>query len=225
MSYINGKFAQEWIEENHPENGWFRAYWTEDGVLAELSPDHLVEPQISLEDCGLGIRYEWEYKDGERADGESKGWYPNSEKWGNDKLKSVRVYKDGEKWGETMWYRSGAKECEMPSPHGIKTGTWTWWYENGQKMSESNYKDGANNRVGLWTWWYENGQKEKEEIWDVTSEVPDSFLQEHDNLKDSKLISEKYWSRDGIPTDGLEKGRETKSKGYKIASEKKHENN
>ena len=107
-----------------------------------------------------------------------------------------------------MWFRSGAKECEMPSPKGIKTGTWTWWYENGQKMSESNYKDGANNKDGLWTWWFENGQKEKEEIW-----------------KDSKLISEKYWSRDGIPTDGLEKGRETKSKGYKIASEKKHENN
>ena len=208
MSYINGKFAQEWIEENHPENGWFRAYWTKDGVLAELSPDHLVEPQISLEDCGLGIRYEWEYKDGKRADGESKGWYPDSEKRGNYQLKSVRVYKDGEKWGETMWFRSGAKECEMPSPKGIKTGTWTWWYENGQKMSESNYKDGANNKDGLWTWWFENGQKEKEEIW-----------------KDSKLISEKYWSRDGIPTDGLEKGRETKSKGYKIASEKKHENN
>ena len=102
MSYINGKFAQEWIKENHPENGWFRAYWTEDGALAELNPDHLAEPQISLEDCGLGIRYEWEYKDGERADGESKGWYPDG------RIKFNWTWKDGKLNGPfTSWYSNG----------------------------------------------------------------------------------------------------------------------
>ena len=27
MSKINGKPADVWIEENHPENGLFRVYW------------------------------------------------------------------------------------------------------------------------------------------------------------------------------------------------------
>ena len=27
MSYINGYNADVWINQNHPENGWFRVYW------------------------------------------------------------------------------------------------------------------------------------------------------------------------------------------------------
>ena len=37
-----------------------------------------------------------------------------------------------------------------------KDGKWTEWYENGQKKSEENWKDGK--REGKWTVWYENGQ-------------------------------------------------------------------
>ena len=77
MSSINGKPIENWIGENCPENGWLRAYWTEDGH------------GISLEDTGFGLRYEWEYKDGKRADGVSKGWFPNGNmkqvwNWKND---------------------------------------------------------------------------------------------------------------------------------------------
>ena len=56
--------TDEWIEENHPENGVFKIYWTRDGG-------------VSVEDEGLGQRYEWIYKDGKRGNGPSKGWYPN----------------------------------------------------------------------------------------------------------------------------------------------------
>ena len=55
--------TNEWIEENHPENGVFKVYWAKDGG-------------VSVEDEGLGQRYEWIYKDGRRGDGPSKGWYP-----------------------------------------------------------------------------------------------------------------------------------------------------
>ncbi len=43
-------------------------------------------------------------------------------------------------------------------------GKWTYWYENGQKESVSNYKDGGLPgirfaiREGKWTVWDENGQ-------------------------------------------------------------------
>ena len=137
MSYINGKFAQEWIEENHPENGWFRAYWTEDGALAELSPDHLVEPQISLEDCGLGIRYQWEYKDGKRADGISRGW------WYRGNIKHERTHKDGKLNGFfARWYENGNKEEEGNFKNDEHDGKWTWYHTDGQKHKEETYKDG-----------------------------------------------------------------------------------
>ncbi len=42
-------------------------------------------------------------------------------------------------------------------------GKWTWWHENGQKLSEGTYKD--KRFVGKWIWWYENGKKEMEGIY------------------------------------------------------------
>ena len=49
-----------------PENGTFEVYY-ENGQL----------------------RYQWDYKDGERADGESKGWWPDGS------LKQIRTFKNG----------------------------------------------------------------------------------------------------------------------------------
>ena len=37
------------------------------------------------------------------------------------------------------------------------------WYDNGEKMSQGNLKDGE--KDGLSTYWYENGQKKFEETW------------------------------------------------------------
>ena len=44
---------------------------------------------------------------------------------------------------------------------GLRTGKWTYWYENGQISSEKNYKD--NKLDGRWIEWDENGQKKEEE--------------------------------------------------------------
>ena len=55
---------------------------------------------------------------------------------------------------------------------------WTSWYENGQKSSETIYKDGKID--GLVIYWYINGQKYRELTY-----------------KDDELISEKKWNEDG----------------------------
>ena len=41
-------------DNSNPPDGWFRRYWENDQ-----------------------LRYEWEYKDGQRADGISTGWHKN----------------------------------------------------------------------------------------------------------------------------------------------------
>ena len=114
MSYINGKFAEYWIEENHPKNGLFRVYWTEDGRIAEkwAGRNHTGQPQISLEDCGLGIRYEWNYKDG----------------------------KQDSRW--IHWDEHGKKKSEGFWKNSKQEGLWTFWHENGEKHSEVYMKGG-----------------------------------------------------------------------------------
>ena len=41
--------------------------------------------------------------------------------------------------------------------NGLKSGSETYYYANGQKASEGFYKD--NNLEGSLTYWYDNGQK------------------------------------------------------------------
>ena len=44
--------------------------------------------------------------------------------------------------------------------HGVLTGTFTWWYENGQKQAEGEYLIGVNS--GTWTTWHSNGLRESQ---------------------------------------------------------------
>jgi antitoxin component YwqK of YwqJK toxin-antitoxin module len=65
-------------------------------------------------------------------------------------------------YGETQntYYENGQKESEVNYKDGEKDGKYTAWYENGQKGEERNYKDGKED--GKVTLWYENGQKKLE---------------------------------------------------------------
>ncbi len=56
--------------KNNPENGLFRVYWKD--IIDNWHGSATLNP-----DEGEGLRYEWYYKDGKRADGVSKGWWPN----------------------------------------------------------------------------------------------------------------------------------------------------
>ena len=65
---------------------------------------------------------------------------------------------------------------------GLRHGTWTFWYENGQKKEERNYKEGIEiGEGGSIITRYENGQKEAEVNW-------------KDGKKDGKLI---WWDENG----------------------------
>ncbi len=81
------------------------------------------------------------------------------------------------KW--IYWYENGQKRIEENYKDGGKTGLVTIWFENGQKREEGYLKNGI--KDGLYTEWYENGQKKNET-----------------NYKDGKVISEKRWDEDGM---------------------------
>ena len=57
-------------------------------------------------------------------------------------------------------YENGQKESEVNFKDGKMDGLGVEWYENGQKQSEGNYKDGKDD--GLWVYWHNNGQKQLE---------------------------------------------------------------
>ena len=149
MSWVNGLAADDWIGENHPENGLFKVYWKDVVSLLPLEGDATFD-----ENEGEGLRWEWNYKDGKRADGVSRGWHYNS-----DQLKDERTYKDGELDGLwTVWGRNGNAQRSVNYKNGKRDGLWTIWDENsGQKRDELTYKDG--NPDGSFTSWYSNGQK------------------------------------------------------------------
>ena len=52
---------------------------------------------------------------------------------------------------------NGQKYTETNYKDGKEDGLYVMWFENGQKYTEGNYKDGK--AVGLHVNWYENGQK------------------------------------------------------------------
>jgi antitoxin component YwqK of YwqJK toxin-antitoxin module len=61
---------------------------------------------------------------------------------------------------ESDWYENGQKKSEGNYKDGNREGLWTVWFENGQKNRETNFKGGKGD--GLVTGWYEDGQKELE---------------------------------------------------------------
>ena len=111
-----GRDVDEWINENHPKNGLFRVYYKKEKGNPAIEG-------VSLKDEGYGLRYEWYYKDGKRADGIAKGWYQGGQ------LKNIKIYKDGKL-------------------NGLQTD----WFQNGQKYKEQIYKDGKWDYNGLNEW-------------------------------------------------------------------------
>ncbi len=171
MGYINGIGSDLWIEENHPENGCLRVYWK--GVIHYV-PGGIWDADFTLnEEEGDGLRYELFFKDGMRADGITRGWYPN----GN--LKSEHTWKDGKLNGKWIqWKETGEKEIVKYYKDGNHDGSYIEWYKNGEKLKEGTYKNDFYD--GLWTYWYVNGQKR----WEKT-------------FKLGEIISEINYNKDG----------------------------
>jgi antitoxin component YwqK of YwqJK toxin-antitoxin module len=97
-------------------------------------------------------------------------WYPN----GNKHLECTFAASDD---GTEMiygnyycWYESGQMKTRGKFEKGSMNNTWTWWYENGNKMKEGHYKYrdcGLEDYVsfecadGEWLWWDEKGKEIK----------------------------------------------------------------
>ena len=86
------------------------------------------------------------------------------------------------------YYENGNKKSESHYKNGKPDGPRTVWYSNGQKKSEDNFKDGKSD--GLWTQWYNNGQ---------------NLLESH--YKDGK--------RDGLSTSWYPNGQKGEDSHYK----------
>ncbi len=121
MSEVNGKSAHKWVEANHPQNGWFRVYWPKEGAP---------EPILNKEDSNGNLRWEWEYKDGKRADGVSKGWYRDGV------LKQIKHYKNGVKHGELIRYYINGKINDHFQFRSGKRHGWCISYYNNENNSE-----------------------------------------------------------------------------------------
>ena len=99
----------------------------EKGMTYDIPTDGLFQAHWS----NGNIRYEWYYKNGQRADGESKGWHSNGQ------LKQVITWKNGKRHGlYTSWYKNGQKKEEKTYKDGKKEGVGTIWYKNGQIQEE-----------------------------------------------------------------------------------------
>jgi len=96
------------FDKSRPKDGWFRRYWSNGN-----------------------LRYEWEYLNGQRADGVAKGW------WSNGNLKQTIEYKEG-KWNglKIGWYESGNIKSEVTYKNNRFDGIWHYWHENGVKAQE-----------------------------------------------------------------------------------------
>ena len=76
---VKGQSALIWIPEHAPKNGVFKVWWTKEDPLEG----------VSLVDNGCHLRWQMEFKDGERADGTSYGFFPHGQ------IRQIITWKDG----------------------------------------------------------------------------------------------------------------------------------
>lgn len=112
--------------------------------------------------------------------------------------------------GTKLQDRNGLKY--LPNEETTFTGRAEWFYENGQKFSEQNYKDGK--RDGLYTSWHENGQKMEERTYkDGKADGLKTFWrmngqkEQERNFKDGK--------DDGLWTEWYENGQKKSERNWK----------
>ncbi len=56
------------------------------------------------------------------------------------------------------YYPNGNRQAQGEYNYGKRTGTFSWWYSNGQERTVGAFEDDV--EQGEWTWYHENGMKE-----------------------------------------------------------------
>lgn len=92
--------------------------------------------------------------------------------WSKGDVSFEIVGKDGadQKHGKwTFWHENGGKMSEGEYVNGKPIGQHIWWYSNGQKSVEGAFNDGK--QTGQWLWWHENGLKKVEGTYAAGNQV------------------------------------------------------
>ena len=104
---------------------------------------------------------------------------------------------------------NGNMMSEENFKNGKPEGLQLRWHANGQKKSEVNYKDGKED--GLAVAWYENGKKQGEANFKNGKQDglavmwhPNGQKMNEGTYKDGEIVSEKYWNSKGEPVDSRE---------------------
>ncbi len=102
-------------------------------------------------------------------------------------------------------YENGQKLSETNYKDGRVDGLLTAWYENGNKELEQTYKDGKLNGPYISSW-YANGQKEEENNWKDgklhgkwTVWFENGKINSEAIYRDGALVSRRGWDPDGNP--------------------------
>ena len=144
-----------------------------------------------------------QYKDG-KMDGLGARWHANGQKVVEGNLK------DGKVWTVVGWKPNGEKsETNVVKGNGVLVYE---YYENGQKQSQLNFKDGKMD--GLGTRWYRNGQMEKEVTY--RDGKKDGLLTEwYGNGQKRLELNYKDGKEDGLTTLWYENGKKQGEGTYK----------
>jgi len=91
----------------------------------------------------------------------------------------------------TFWFDNGTKRAEINYRDGIRDGEFTFWHSNGQIKFQGSYLSGQ--VVGTWTVWHSNGHKYKE-----TDTIKGTRLYWYDNGQ-MKSRQFRLWYLDNAP--------------------------
>ena len=99
----------------------------------------------------------------------------------------MRIHTDLEKKDGICynWYDNGQKKSEVNFKDGHRDGAHSEWYDNGKKKYEGNFKDGK--RDGLNLSWHENGQKTGEAKYSSGIPISNSIMWYSNGIKKSIL--------------------------------------
>jgi len=104
----------------------------------------------------------------------------------------------------TVFYNGGQKLSETNYKDGIENGKTTWWYKNGQKDVEHTRINGVIN--GMLTHWHKNGQKASECNY-INGKEDGKYTSWHKNGQKASECNYINGKEDGISTSWNKQGR------------------
>jgi len=93
------------------------------------------------------------------------------------------------------FYENGRKDSEGDYKNNKNEGTWIYWHENGQKKSEGVFRNDL--KQDKWTYWHDNGQKESEGLYidDNEENKWEYWFESGEKLSEGKFL---HGRKDGI---------------------------